>query len=160
MKKVIAILATSMLFFAGQAAAKDSTGCGLGTKLFEGKSGVMPQVLAVTTNGTSGNQTFGISSGTLGCDSNGTVSMAERLDMFTGDNMEKLALDMSRGEGESLAAMADLMEIAEEDRAAFYALTKDNFDRIVVSTDITAGELLENVRVVMGEDAALARYVS
>src|SRR3569832_2439659 len=48
-------------------AAPNNVGCGVGTIIFEGQSGVAPQVLAVTTNGTLGNQTFFISSGTLGC---------------------------------------------------------------------------------------------
>ena len=41
----------------------DSTGCGLGTTIWAGKTGIFPQILAVTTNGTSGNQTFGITTG-------------------------------------------------------------------------------------------------
>ena len=45
----------------------NSVGWGLGSQIFDGQSGVAPQVLAVTTNGTLGNQTFGISSGTSGC---------------------------------------------------------------------------------------------
>lgn len=48
-------------------------GCGWGSKLFDGQQGVAPQVLAVTTNGTSGNQTFGITSGTSGCSQDGVV---------------------------------------------------------------------------------------
>lgn len=159
MKKWIALVSMSLLF-AGQAAAEDSTGCGLGTMLFDGKSGIGPQVLAVTTNGTSGNQTFGISTGTLGCDSDGTVTSSEKLGMFTGDNMEKLALDMSRGEGESLATMAELLAIDEADRAGFYAMTKDNFERIFVSTEITAGDVIANVKSVMREDEKLAAYAS
>ena len=40
------------------AAANNVGSCGLGSKVFEGQKGVAPQVLAVTTNGTFGNQTF------------------------------------------------------------------------------------------------------
>ena len=47
--------------------AAGDTGCGVGTMIFKGKSGLAPHVLAVTTNGTFGNQTFGMTSGTLGC---------------------------------------------------------------------------------------------
>lgn len=157
--KKFAMLAASALLFSGQAFADDSTGCGVGSMIFDGKSGIFPQVLAVTTNGSTGNQTFGISSGTLGCDANGTISSKAKMGMFTGENMESLALDMSRGEGESLATMAALMEIADEDRAAFYALTKDNFARIYDSADVTAGEVLANLRAVMAEDEALKSYV-
>ena len=157
--KMITMLAAAMLLVGGQAAAKDSTGCGVGSMIFDGKSGVFPQVLAVTTNGSTGNQTFGISSGTLGCDSNGTVSSTAKMSMFTGENMESLALDMSRGEGESLETVATLMEIADEDRVAFYALAKDNFARIYSGADVTAGEVLANLRQVMAEDEAFKSYV-
>lgn len=158
MNKKIAILAAAALLFGGQAAADDSTGCGLGSIIFDGQSGVFPQVLAVTTNGSTGNQTFGISSGTLGCDADGTISSNAKMSMFTGENMESLALDMSRGEGEALETVAALMEIADEDRAAFYTLTKDNFARIYSSADVTAGEVIANLRQVMAEDEAFKSY--
>lgn len=156
--KKITMLAAAALLFCGQAAAEDSTGCGVGSMIFDGKSGVLPQVLAVTTNGSTGNQTFGISSGTLGCDSNGTISSEAKMGMFTGENMESLALDMSRGEGEALETVASLMDIADEDRAAFYTLTKDNFAHIYSSADVTAGEVLANLRQVMAEDEAFKTY--
>ena len=56
-------------------AMADNVGqCGWGSKLMAGQSGVVPQVAAVTTNGTFGNQTFGITTGTSGCTQDGTVS--------------------------------------------------------------------------------------
>ena len=48
--------------------AGTGSGCGLGATVFEGQSGLFPNVLAATTNGTFGNQTFGLTSGTSGCD--------------------------------------------------------------------------------------------
>lgn len=51
-----------------QVAGENNVGsCDWGTKLFEGQSGIAPQVLAVTANGTFWNQTFGISFGASGC---------------------------------------------------------------------------------------------
>lgn len=57
MKKIISLIAaigltTSMY-------ANDNTGCGLGSLVIKDQSTVMLQVLAATTNGTSGSQTFG-----------------------------------------------------------------------------------------------------
>src|SRR3569623_1425632 len=43
-------------------AAPNNVGCGVGTIIFDGQSGAAPQVLAATTNGILGNQTFGITS--------------------------------------------------------------------------------------------------
>ncbi len=48
--------------------ADSDIGCGLGTMVFDGQQGKVYKVLGATTNGTSGNQTFGITFGTLGCD--------------------------------------------------------------------------------------------
>lgn len=158
MKKKLAFAATAAFLMSGTAVADDSTGCGVGSMIFDGQSGVFPQILAVTTNGSTGNQTFGITSGTLGCDSDGTIDSAEKMGMFTGDNMESLALDMSRGEGESLATLAELMGIAEADRAAFYAASKANFDRIYTSSDVTAGDVIVNLQAVMAEDEQLKAY--
>jgi hypothetical protein len=64
---VLALALATPVALAQQDETANSTGCGLGTIIFEGQKGIAPQVLAVTTNGTSGNQTFGITSGTLGC---------------------------------------------------------------------------------------------
>ena len=60
-KKAMLIGAMAALPVVGFAAGENNVGCGLGTKLFDGDSGLAPQVLAATTNGTLGNQTFGIS---------------------------------------------------------------------------------------------------
>src|SRR5512143_1990 len=58
---VVMLVATS-----GVAFADPDIGCGLGTQIWTGSKGLAPKVLGATTNGTSGSQTFGISSGTLG----------------------------------------------------------------------------------------------
>lgn len=153
MKKTIAFVALTGLALPGLAMAKDSSGCGLGTMIFDGESGVAPQVLAVTTNGTSGNQTFGISSGTLGCDQQGTIdSLAE----FTADNMDKLAADAAAGEGETLVTARDLMGIDAEHQERFNQKMQDNFDRIFSSTDTTAEDVVDSMEQVIAEDTQLA----
>lgn len=141
-------------------AAQENTGCGLGTMVFDGQSGVVPQVLAVTTNGTSGNQTFGITSGTLGCTQDGVVQSTEKLSMFTGSNMDKLARDMSVGHGESLETMASLMGIEEKDKATFYTVAQQNFGKIFSSEDVTAEQVLASLNKVMAKDPTLARYTA
>jgi hypothetical protein len=152
---LLAALSASSAF-----AAQENTGCGLGTMVFDGQSGIGPQVLAVTTNGTSGNQTFGISSGTLGCTQDGVVQSTEKLSMFTGSNMDKLARDMSVGHGESLETMAELMGIAEEDKSSFFAVSQQNFDKIFSSEDVTAEQVLASLNDVMAQDEKLARYTA
>jgi hypothetical protein len=159
MKKLLVVALMGVLY-AGTAGAKDSTGCGFGSVIFDGHSGVVPQILAVTTNGSTGSQTFGISSGTLGCDQNGTVSSSVKLAMFTGSNMERLAQDMSQGHGEALATMADLMGIQDQDKAEFYTLTQKNFAKIFPDDNTTAAHVITTVKTQMSQDTQLAKYVS
>jgi hypothetical protein len=159
MKHAFSLVVAGMLF-AGTAVAKDSTGCGLGTMLFDGQSGTAPQALAVTTNGTLGNQTFGITSGTLGCDSQGTITASAELNRFASRNLNKLAQNMAVGEGESLNTLADMIGITDQDKAAFYAATKTHFDTIFASSTVTAQDILVALQAVMADDAILSRYVS
>ncbi|MDD2849895.1 MAG: DUF3015 family protein, partial [Desulfuromonadaceae bacterium] len=92
MKKVllgmVLTLAITGSAFAGQ--ARNNTGCGLGTLLWENKAdnSVLLQVLQATTNGTSGNQTFGITSGTSNCQQPSKVVQNEKLINFVQANMD------------------------------------------------------------------------
>src|SRR5574343_228488 len=98
------------------AAANNVGSCGLGSKVFEGQKGVAPQVLAATTNGTSGNQTFGITSGTLGCTQDGVVSSNWKTALFIDGNKSQLARDAASGQGETLEAPAALLKIDAADK--------------------------------------------
>ena len=155
MKKLLAL---ALLASSSMAMADQDVGCGLGTILFEGKSGVAPKVLAATTNGTYGNQTFGITSGTLGCKSDGVVSSRARLSMFMGTNSERLARDMSVGHGETLDVLANLLHIKSEDKAAFFQAAKVNFGKIFAPENQSAGQVLAALQHVMSQDATLAAY--
>ena len=138
----------------------DSSGCGVGTILWKGQSGVAPQILAVTTNGTLGNQTFGITTGTLGCTKDGVVSPPAEVRMLTVSNLDNLAKDVARGEGETLSSFATAMKIDEQDRPKLYSVLQSNFTRIFSSDSVTADAVLASIQTVMAEDEALSRYVS
>jgi hypothetical protein len=102
MRKIL-VMTTMAAMVSGSVAFGDpDVGCGWGTMAFKGQNGVAAKVLAATTNGILGDQTFGISSGTLGCHQGGTVTAAARLNMYAGANIDRLASDMAAGEGESL----------------------------------------------------------
>lgn len=160
MFKKTAIAALFVLAPAGVALADKDVGCGVGTQIWAGQSGVIPKVLAATTNGTFGNQTFGITTGTLGCSSDGVITAANRLPMFAGTNLDQLSGEMAAGEGEALAAMAELYGIADADKPAFFAMTQRNYPTIFSSDAVTAGEVLAAVEGLMKADVRLARYVA
>jgi hypothetical protein len=136
----------------------NSAGCGLGSTLFKGQSGIAPNVLAVTTNGTFGNQTFGITTGTLGCNQNDTVSAAA--DSFINNNMERVARDMSTGGGETMDTLAALMKIEDADKAKFLQVSQHNFTTIYSRDDVTSAEVLSSLKAVMLSDKDLAKYVA
>jgi len=133
-------------------------GCGPGSKLFEGQSGVGPQIFAVTTNGTFGAQTFGISSGTSGCTSDGTVNSNWKTALFIENNKERLARDMSTGSGETLASLAHLLGVEAQDQSAFNRLAKDSVARIFPSDQVSTEQVMVALREALASDATLSRY--
>ena len=97
MKKLyLASALATVLTLSSNAMAIDSTGCGLGSMAWRGQSGTAPQILAVTTNGSFGTQTFGISSGTSGCDQNGRITGGtQRMVLnFLENNMSSMRLTL------------------------------------------------------------------
>jgi|APTNR8051073442_1049403.scaffolds.fasta_scaffold02087_9 hypothetical protein len=158
----LAVIMVFATFYGAQAEEKhpNNTGCGLGSMAWEGQSGVAPQVFASTTNGTFGTQTFGITSVTSGCAKNGKVQRPDQMAMFIGPNIDKLAQDMSRGNGETLASLAEVIEIDDADRPQFYAATQRNFNRIIPTDNVTAREVATSINAVMAEDPQLRRYAT
>ena len=139
-------------------AASNNVGCGVGSIIFKGQSGVAPQVLAATTNGTFGNQTFGISSGTLGCDRDGVVDTPVKVSMFIDTNLDKLARDMAVGKGETLESLASLIGVQDADKAAFFAATKSHLAEIIPSANANTQEVIDGLNHVLASDSELARY--
>lgn len=134
--------------------------CGWGSKLFEGDKGIAPQVLAVTTNGTFGNQTFAISSGTSGCTQNGVVSSNWKSVMFIDGNKTRLAQDVSAGEGEALGSLANVVGVNENDKVRFFQVAKANFERLFPSARVTAGEVATSLKGILESDSVLNKYAS
>lgn len=159
MKKLITVLSLVVALPTAALAANDNVGgCGVGSLIFKGQSGIGPQVLAVTTNGSFGNQTFGISTGTLGCSQDGVVRSNMKTAMFIDSNKDKLARDMSVGSGEALAALAHLLGVESQDQVAFNRLTKDNMARIFTTESVATEQVIVALREVLAADATLSRY--
>ena len=79
-----------------------AAGCGLGSLVFGNQPGAV-QILAATTNGTFGSQTFGITTGTSNC---GPGMFAMGTKNFVEANREALAKDAARGQGDAVGAIA------------------------------------------------------
>ncbi|MDX1560453.1 MAG: DUF3015 domain-containing protein [Marinobacter sp.] len=153
MKKLIA----GVILFGASSMAFAQPGCGLGAMVWKGQSGIAPHVLAATTNGTFGNQTFGMTTGTLGCQTNESVqSMA----MYMDSNIDKVARDMSRGSGENLDTMAVLLGVDEADRETFRKVLQDNFATIFPSSDTTSGQAVDAIVALLEKNESLSKYVA
>ena len=148
MKKIVlgAIMSLLVASPAIAASGKANTGCGLGTVLWEGKAddSVISQASQATTNGTFGNQTFGISSGTSECGTPKNVVQNERLNHFVRANMDNLARDIAQGRGESLDTFAELLQVPVDQRAAFNASLQQNFDKVFTSPSVELAAVIDN----------------
>ncbi|CAE6894969.1 MULTISPECIES: DUF3015 domain-containing protein [Pseudomonas] len=149
----------SMASVGAFADAAGGNGCGWGNMLFEGQRGMAPHFLATTTNGTSGNATFGMTSGTNGCDTSGALGYNGRSMLAMNGMLDSIAEDMAVGEGEALDAYATLLGVEAKDRAHFAKVTHDNFGSIFSQADATSEQVLAATLDVMSRDAQLARYV-
>jgi hypothetical protein len=152
MKKVL--LTSMILFFmisgtAFAAAPRDNCGCGLGTLLFEGKDGLLQQILAATTNGFLGTQTFGISSGTLECNQPSGFASNEKLNNFVASNMDNLAKDAAMGHGEYVNTLAELMDVPGSERVEFSQMLQENFSNIFTDGSVSHVEVIENISHLM-----------
>jgi opacity protein-like surface antigen len=148
MKKVLLGLALSLVVtgsaFAGQAAT--NTGCGLGGMLWENKAdnSILFQASQATTNGSTGNQTFGITSGTSNCQKPSNFVQNEKLIHFVQANMDNLAQDIAMGRGESLDTFAEMLGVNPGQNAAFNAKLQANFSKIFTSENVVLAEVIDN----------------
>jgi hypothetical protein len=151
-QKVLILAALGLLLSAGtsEAVYKGNTGCGLGYYFFkDARDSFVTEFLAVTTNSL-GTQTFGILTETFGCRQPKSLVQDKRLNEFVAGNMDSLASEMASGEGESLATLAELMEVPVPRREGFYSLLKENFSSIFTSSHIRSPELIDNIIKVAG----------
>lgn len=147
MKRLLVVAAALSVFAAGAAYAGGNTGCGLGTMIFKGteNQSTLIQILAVTTNGTSGNQTFGITSGTLECEQPAKVVQNERLNEFVHANMDELARDIAAGRGETLSTVAELLGVPAAERDAFNGKLQANFHRIFPGPGVEYAHVVDTI---------------
>ena len=142
MKKLLVSLAAVAALSSSAFAANTQTGCGLGTMVIKSPDNAVMYALQATTNGTSGNQTFGITSGTSGCKKTKFV-MNERASEFVASNMDTLAKEISVGHGESVDTLAELLNV--EDKATFASALQANYNSIYSSQSVEMADVLDNI---------------
>jgi len=148
MKKLIVSIAAlaALSSVASANSMNNQTGCGLGSQIFksEPQSAVLYSIQA-TLNGTSGNQTFGITSGTSGCKKAQFV-MNERAEEFVASNMDQLAKEIAVGHGESVDTLAELLAV--EDKEVFASSLQANYNSIYTSQNVEMADVLDNITTI------------
>lgn len=137
-----AFAATSVF---AQAKVRDNTGCGFGSMALGEETGLLSHLAATFLNGISGNQTFGISSGTLNCDQATQLVSTREVEIFVADNLDHIAREAAVGEGAYLNALADLLEIDQAERTTFYTSLQLNFDKIFTGPEATANDVTRSI---------------
>ena len=154
MKKLIYVitLLAAISFASLSASAMErmygEAGCGLGSVLM-GADG--NQISAGTTNGLGYNQLFGITTGTINCIDSASSSMAGNVDNFIRGNQAALATDVSRGQGETLSALGDVMGCS--DKAALGQKLKQNYSKIF--TNDSTMKMTDSVITIIQKDQSL-----
>lgn len=124
---------------------RENCGCGLGTMALGDETGLISHLAATFLNGISGNQTFGISSGTLGCEQAIKLVSVQEVEIFVADNMDHIAIEAANGEGAYLSALADLLKIDADKRDMFFLSMQINFSRIFPSAEVTAADVTRSI---------------
>lgn len=125
-------------------------GCGLGSIIFSPDSG-FTQIFAATTNGSSGNQTFGITSGTSNCD--GTAGGTSSAKAFIQTNRAALTKDIARGKGETLSGLSELMSCRSS--GAVGARLQKRFRVIFPSARVSDEQVSDSIVGVLQNDPSL-----
>jgi len=146
MKRVlVSLVAVLALGSIASANVNDQTGCGLGSVIIKDDSTAVMLALQATTNGIFANQTFGITTGTLGCKKAKFV-MNERAQEFVAANMDTLAKEIAMGKGESVDTLAELLNI--KDKEAFAAALQANYNKIYSSKNVEMADVLDNIKTI------------
>ena len=156
----IGLLAVVLLgvSYMAMAAAPGGPNCGWGNLLFRGQSGLPSHLVAVTTNGTSGNATFGMTSGTNGCSTDGKLTYGGKDMIDVSSIMDEFSEDVARGNGDAMNAIAAMIGVEQKDREVFAQAMHENFAMIFPSENVTAQQVLISVNMVMKKDGRLAKY--
>ena len=144
------VVLVSTMALAGPAFAYGPAGCGVGHMIVGSDPG-MGQLLAATTNGTFGNQTFGITSGTLGCDkAPGAAATAKR---FIEANREVVAKDVAKGSGETIGALAQIAGCSDVLQVG--ATLQSSYPQIFPDAGVSDANVAATMIGVLRSDASL-----
>jgi Protein of unknown function (DUF3015) len=128
-----------------------TAGCGLGSMAFGDQKGAI-QILAATTNGLFGTQTFGITSGTSNCGESAVGTAGTKT--FIEGNREALAKDAARGSGETINTLSVLAGC--KDSKLVGAALQKRFVELFPNQSVAPEKVSEAVIGALRADSSLA----
>lgn len=148
-KLILGFAATALISTSAFAANYQAQGCGLGSTIWTDGSNLVHQVLGATTNGISGNNTFGMTSGTSNCElESGGMAQA----VFIEANKVALANDIARGQGDTLASLTRMYGCENVETVA--PVLQSNYEQIFSNENTTAQEIDQNISSLIKNDQA------
>ncbi len=151
---IITLVALSLVNGVSSAPKYGMAGCGLGSSVITTND--KAQILASTTNGTSGNQTFGITSGTSNCGSDGIVKNEKAQEVFVTVNFSSLEQEMATGKGEKLNTFAHLLGCNSDSVTKFGQMTQTSYSKILTE-NATPNSLISAVKSEIKKDPNLSK---
>lgn len=150
MKKLMLVLAGLIVAGSAQAATGGgSDGCGLGWQVTQKKS-LVATLTRATTNAVVP-PTFGMTTGTIGCDQHSIAMRDVPAAQFVASHYDALMMDMAQGQGEALSALSNSLGCSNA--AAFGAMTQREFSSLTEGADSL--ELVRRLRDAAKQDASL-----
>lgn len=147
MKKFIAL--SLVLGFSFKAFGYGAAGCGVGSLIFDGKNEWYEQTLAATSNTVFlGNQTFGITFGTLNCDANKLNISSEKAKVFVAANKNSVMNELAFGQGETVSVLASIYNCETGD---FGKMMKSNYSKVILKENLSSEQIVENMDSILAE---------
>jgi len=157
MKRLLLVAALVLALAVPAIAAPPSQmnyGCGLGATVFkdgQANDSLLLQLVATFLNGLCGNGTFGITSGTSDCAPTSKSASIDRLNEFAYRNLDDLARDIAAGKGETVATVADLLNVPAESRPAFYRNLQARFTEIFPSPAVETAHVVDAITTIAAQ---------
>lgn len=148
---LMALVATSSIF-----AADTSSGCGMGYEVAPKQSLISSSTRSLVNSTFS--STIAMTLGTSGCAKHSIVKNDAKGIHFAEANMNVLALEMSRGNGEFVAGFASVYGCS--DASAFGSMVQSNYETVLPSSNTSGVELYNNVKAQIRNNAALSASCS
>lgn len=140
------IILASVLLLAGLIAnAEDkSSGCGLGWQVASHNSLISSYTRAITNASTS--STFGMTSGTSGCDKHSIVDANKEDVHYAEANFHSLMVEMAQGQGEYVHGLAVVMGCSDNQVGQFEQMSQKNYQQLFPSQGTNPWRLIDGVK--------------